>query len=76
MPKQSRSIAILQFVIKALRWAIALVLLLFFLGPPLLNYFGAKRGNEATDLVYAGRTYIDTVVAPAGYEVFAWSVKA
>lgn len=52
------------------------MLLLFFLGPPLLNYFGAKRGNEATDLVYAGRTYIDTVVAPAGYEVFAWSVKA
>ncbi len=51
------------------------MLLLFFLGPPLLNYFGAKRGN-GTDLVYAGRTYTDTVVAPAGYEVFAWSVKA
>lgn len=65
MPKRSRTTAILQFVIRALRWAIALVLLLFFLGPPVLNYFGAKRGNEATDLVYAGRAYIDTVVAPA-----------
>ncbi|MBM3543907.1 MAG: hypothetical protein FJX44_05315 [Alphaproteobacteria bacterium] len=56
--------AVLLFVIGALRWAIVLVMLLFLLGPLALDYLGAKRGNAATDFMYSGRTYVRTLAAP------------
>ncbi len=64
MKKPSWPAAILQFVIKALRWAIALVLLLFFAGPLVVSTLNLKRGNQVIDFIHTGRAYIDTQVAP------------
>ncbi len=65
MKKPSWPAAILQLVIRALRWAIALVLLLFFAGPLVVSTLSLKRGNPVIDFIHSGRAYIDTVVAPA-----------
>lgn len=56
--------AVLLFVIGALRWAIVLVMLVFLLGPLALDTFGVRRGNAVTDFMYSGRTYIRSLAAP------------
>lgn len=70
MPKQSRSTAILQFVIKALRWDVA----------------GHMQKYAAPNTIAISRTIVEPLTDVAGfsptenvvdgYEVFAWSVKA
>lgn len=49
---------ILVLALRALRWAIVLVVLLFLVGPMVLDYLGAKKGNAATDVMYAGRSSV------------------
>lgn len=58
----SWALRILILALRAVRWAIVLVVLLFLLAPMLLDYVGAKKGNAAMDFMYAGRSYVMTTV--------------
>jgi len=54
----------LILVLRAARWAILLVVLLFLIGPMILDFLGAKKGNAAMDYMYTGRAYVRETVSP------------
>ncbi len=50
--------------LRAVRWAIFLVVVLFLITPMILDALGARKGDAGTNFLYAGRTQILTAVGP------------